>query len=199
MTATKKEIAAHYDRGNDFFRAFLGPRMKYTSGIFTHVDCTLEEAQDNKMATICRKLRLKKGMRMLDIGCGWGTLAGFAYQKVGAKAVGVTLSDEGAAWARSNNPGPEFIISDYRDCPEDEVCCCARTCAQVHNPPLSRAHVHDPLRMRACIYDYKLDYKRCTAHHTEFQVSGDLMHRDGGARGTCQLSEVHGEGRSPAD
>ena len=46
---SKKEIADHYDRGNDFFRAFLGPRMKYTSAIFTHVDCTLEEAQDNKM------------------------------------------------------------------------------------------------------------------------------------------------------
>ena len=92
---------------------------RYTSGIFTHVDCTLEEAQDNKMATICRKLRLKPGMRMLDIGCGWGTLAGYAYREIGAKSVGVTLSDEGAAWARSHNPGPEFIISDYRDCPED--------------------------------------------------------------------------------
>lgn len=116
---SKKEIADHYDRGNDFFRAFLGPRMKYTSAIFNSPDCSLEEAQDNKMATICRKLRLKAGMRMLDIGCGWGTLAGYAHRVVGAEASGVTLSDEGAAWARSHNPGPDFIISDYRDMPED--------------------------------------------------------------------------------
>ena len=117
---SKKEIADHYDRGNDFFRAFLGPRMVYTSGIFTSTNCTLEEAQDRKMSTICKKLRLKPGMRMLDIGCGWGTLAGYAYNNYKAKAVGVTLSDEGAAWANAHNPGPEYVISDYRDMPEND-------------------------------------------------------------------------------
>ena len=181
---SKKEIADHYDRGNDFFRAFLGPRMKYTSGIFTHVDCTLEEAQDNKMATICRKLRLKKGMRMLDIGCGWGTLAGFAHQKVGAKAVGVTLSDEGAAWARSNNPGPEFIISDYRDCPEDEVCCYARTCAQVHKPPLSPAHVQIPC---ACTRVYTIINLIITLYRTPRRIPSSRRSRASRWRSTWDL------------
>ena len=57
---------------------------------------------------------------MLDIGCGWGTLAGYAFNNYKAQAVGVTLSDEGAAWANAHNPGPEYVISDYRDMPEDE-------------------------------------------------------------------------------
>jgi cyclopropane fatty-acyl-phospholipid synthase-like methyltransferase len=114
---SKKEIADHYDRGNDFFRAFLGPRMLYTSAIYHKTDETLEQAQDNKMRTIWGKLRTKPGDRVLDIGCGWGTTAAFAEREFQAKAVGVTLSDEGAAWSRKNNAGPEFLVCDYRDIP----------------------------------------------------------------------------------
>jgi hypothetical protein len=73
---TKKEIEEHYNRGNDFFNAFLGPRMVYTSAVFESDTDTLETAQDNKMRKICEKLRLKPGDKVMDIGCGWGTLAG---------------------------------------------------------------------------------------------------------------------------
>ena len=126
---TKREIADHYDRGNDFFNAFLGPRMIYTSAVFESENDTLESAQDNKMRKICEKVRLKKGDRMLDIGCGWGTLVGYAYRQFQACATGVTLSKEGAKWSTDNNkpkeptPGKgsvDFIVTDYRDIPDGE-------------------------------------------------------------------------------
>src|SRR5688572_13268672 len=71
----RRIVREHYDRGNDFFGWFLGERMVYTSGFFEHPGETLEQAQDNKMNLVCRKLQLEKGERLLDIGCGWGTLA----------------------------------------------------------------------------------------------------------------------------
>jgi cyclopropane fatty-acyl-phospholipid synthase-like methyltransferase len=116
---SKKEIADHYDMGNDFFGAFLGPRMKYTSAIYTDTKCTLEEAQDNKMMIIHEKVRVKPGDRVLDIGCGWGTLAGHAAREFGADSTGVTLSVEGAKWCRENNPEANFLLCDYRDIPAD--------------------------------------------------------------------------------
>ena len=121
---TKREIADHYDRGNDFFNAFLGERMVYTSAVFEKDDDTLETAQDNKMRKICEKLRLKPGDRLLDIGCGWGTLVGYANRHFHARATGVTLSQEGAKWSREHNKAEEgkgsvdFIVTDYRDIPE---------------------------------------------------------------------------------
>ena len=69
-------IRDHYDRGNDFFGSFLGDRMIYTSAYFKTGDECLESAQDQKLNRVCNKLQLKQGERLLDIGCGWGTLAG---------------------------------------------------------------------------------------------------------------------------
>ena len=71
--------------GNDFFGAFMGPLMIYTSAIFHGLHQTLEQAQVNKLDAICEKLHLKKGASMLDIGCGWGTLVRHAASKFGAK------------------------------------------------------------------------------------------------------------------
>jgi len=123
--ATKKEIAEHYDRGNDFFACFLGPRMVYTSAIFKDLNETLEKAQDNKMDMVCDKLHVKKGDRFLDIGCGWGTLARHAAKKYGAEASAVTLSVEGGQWCRDQNKADgltekqsKVLVCDYRDIPD---------------------------------------------------------------------------------
>jgi cyclopropane fatty-acyl-phospholipid synthase-like methyltransferase len=129
IKATAHEIADHYDRGNDFFNAFLGPMMIYTSAFYQGLDQNLEQAQINKLNMLCEKVHLKPGMTFLDIGCGWGTLARHAASQFGAKATGVTLSAEGAAWCReqANKEGLsetqcEILNCDYReiDCDKKE-------------------------------------------------------------------------------
>jgi len=122
VSATTKEIAEHYDRGNDFFNAFLGPSMIYTSAFYHGTEQTLEQAQENKLNMLCEKMHLfKPGMRHLDIGCGWGTLVRHAAKKFGAQSKGVTLSKEGAAWCREQNVKEglkpeqcEILNCDYR-------------------------------------------------------------------------------------
>lgn len=125
VKSTTKEIAEHYDRGNDFFNAFMGPSMVYTSGVYRG-DQSLEDAQFNKMSMICDKLMVKEGERFLDIGCGWGTLVRHAAREYGATAVGVTLSKEGAAWCNQKNEEEglaervTIIHKDYREIPPME-------------------------------------------------------------------------------
>jgi len=125
IAATAHEIADHYDRGNDFFNAFLGPKMIYTSAFYQGLDQNLEQAQDNKLNMLCEKVMLKPGMTFLDIGCGWGTLVRWAAKQFGARASGVTLSAEGAAWCRAQAKADGlteeqcYIYNcDYREIPE---------------------------------------------------------------------------------
>lgn len=96
----KRFIQFHYDVGNDFYRLFLDPEMQYSCAHFPEWDATLEEAQVNKLDLICRKLRLKPGERMLDIGCGWGGLLCHAVRHYGVEGHGVTLSEEQLAFAQ---------------------------------------------------------------------------------------------------
>jgi len=96
----KRFIQFHYDVGNDFYRLFLDPEMQYSCAHFPSWDATLEEAQTFKLDMICRKLRLKPGERMLDIGCGWGGLLCHAVRHYGVIGHGVTLSEEQMAFAR---------------------------------------------------------------------------------------------------
>lgn len=83
-------------RGNDFYNWFLGPRMIYTSGVVTdeNKEESLEELQDNKLALVCHKLDLQPEDRLLDIGCGWGTLTTYAAKNFGCDVTGVTLARE---------------------------------------------------------------------------------------------------------
>ena len=88
----KDFIEFHYDVGNDFYALFLGEEMQYTCAYFTRHDNSLNQAQQDKMEMICRKLRLQQGEKLLDIGCGWGGLICYAARQYGVKAHGVTLS-----------------------------------------------------------------------------------------------------------
>lgn len=94
-------IQFHYDVGNDFYKLFLGREMQYTCAYFQDWNNSLDQAQRDKMDMICRKLRLKPGEKMLDIGCGWGGLIRYAAQNYGVKAHGITLSKEQHDYAQA--------------------------------------------------------------------------------------------------
>jgi cyclopropane-fatty-acyl-phospholipid synthase len=94
-----RAIAHHYDVSNDFYALFLDPLMVYTCAYYRDPDATLEQAQADKLELVCRKLRLAAGESLLDIGCGWGSLAIWAAQHHGVRAHGVTLSKAQADYA----------------------------------------------------------------------------------------------------
>lgn len=106
----------HYDLGNDLYEAMLDSRMVYTCGYWKDAK-TLDEAQVAKLDLVCRKIGLKKGDRVLDIGCGWGSFAKFAAERYGAEVVGITISKEQAILATERCKGLpiEIRVQDYRD------------------------------------------------------------------------------------
>lgn len=115
----------HYDIGNDLYERMLDPTMTYTCGYWKDAD-TLAEAQEAKLDLICRKIGLKKGDRVLDIGCGWGSFLIYAAERYGAHGVGLTISREQAAVARERAKGLpiEIRVQDYRavsDGPYDHI------------------------------------------------------------------------------
>ncbi|MEK9721332.1 MAG: cyclopropane fatty acyl phospholipid synthase [Quisquiliibacterium sp.] len=106
----------HYDIGNDVFEAMLDSRMIYSCAYWENAS-TLEQAQEHKLELICRKLQLKPGQRLLDIGCGWGGLARFAAERYGVSVVGITVSREQQALAIERCKGlpVEIQLIDYRE------------------------------------------------------------------------------------
>jgi len=113
---SRRVAERHYDLGNDFFEAMLDPSMQYSCAYFR--DTTdLAEAQKLKLDLICRKLGLQRGMRLLDIGCGWGGLAGYAARHHGCQVVGITVSRQQQAYAEAACRGlpVEIRLQDYRD------------------------------------------------------------------------------------
>ena len=107
---------AHYDLGNDLFRAMLGKRLVYSCAYWRNAD-NLDDAQLAKLELICRKLQLQPGMRVLDIGCGWGETLKYAAENYGVSGVGVTVSEEQAQFAVELCSGLpiEIRVQDYRD------------------------------------------------------------------------------------
>ena len=93
-------ISHHYDVSNRFYEWVLGPSMAYTCACYPTADASLEEAQEHKFGLVARKLGLRPGMRLLDVGCGWGGMVIHAAREYGVKALGVTLSEQQAAWAQ---------------------------------------------------------------------------------------------------
>jgi cyclopropane-fatty-acyl-phospholipid synthase len=114
----RREVAPHYDLGNDLFEAMLDkPYMVYTCGYWRGGARTLEAAQLAKLDLICRKLTLEPGLRVLDIGCGWGGFARFAAERYGVHVTGITLSREQARLAADRVAGlpVDIRVQDYRD------------------------------------------------------------------------------------
>ncbi|MET7330590.1 cyclopropane-fatty-acyl-phospholipid synthase family protein [Nonomuraea sp. NPDC005650] len=119
-------IHHHYDVSNRFYEWVLGPSMAYTCAVFPSEDATLEEAQYTKFDLVARKLDLKPGMRLLDVGCGWGGMVMHAAKHYGVKALGVTLSRQQAEWAQKAiaeaglQDLAEVRYMDYRDVQESD-------------------------------------------------------------------------------
>jgi cyclopropane-fatty-acyl-phospholipid synthase len=117
-------ISRHYDVSNRFYELVLGPSMTYTCACFPAADATLEQAQEHKHDLVCRKLGLRPGMRLLDVGCGWGGMVLHAARHYGVRAIGVTLARKQAEWgskaiAEAGLDGvAEVRHGDYRDVPE---------------------------------------------------------------------------------
>jgi cyclopropane-fatty-acyl-phospholipid synthase len=116
-----RAVRHHYDVSNEFFELFLGPTMVYSCAIFSRGAQTLEQAQEEKLETVARKLGLKQGDRVLDVGCGWGGFPLWAATKHGADVVGITLSPPQAEKARQRAEEAgvadrvEIRVMDYRD------------------------------------------------------------------------------------
>ncbi|WP_431633897.1 cyclopropane fatty acyl phospholipid synthase [Dyella sp. KULCS107] len=114
------EVAeTHYNLGNDLFRAMLGKRLVYSCGYWAQAE-NLDDAQEAKLDLVCRKLGLRPGQRVLDIGCGWGEALKFAAERYGVEGVGITVSTEQAAFASELCQGLpiEIRVQDYRELDE---------------------------------------------------------------------------------
>ena len=113
---SRRNIAAHYDLGNEFYRRWLDRGMNYSSGIYDAPDRELEDAQTAKLERIAALLDVKPGHRVLEIGCGWGALAEHLVDRHGCAVTGLTLSAEQKAYADARlGPAAEFRLQDYRD------------------------------------------------------------------------------------
>ncbi|MEW9571101.1 cyclopropane fatty acyl phospholipid synthase [Rhodanobacter sp. Si-c] len=110
---------AHYDLGNDLFHAMLGKRLVYSCGYWAQAG-NLDDAQEAKLDLVCRKLQLKPGQRVLDIGCGWGEALKYAAEKYGVSGVGITVSEQQAGFARELCRGlpVEVRLQDYHEIDE---------------------------------------------------------------------------------
>jgi cyclopropane-fatty-acyl-phospholipid synthase len=117
----RRSVRHHYDVSNDFFKLFLGEEMTYSCAIFSRGAKTLEEAQEAKLELVCTKLGLKPGMRVLDVGCGWGSFAVHAAREHGAHVTGITLSEPQAVGARERAAAAgvgdhvDILVADYRE------------------------------------------------------------------------------------
>jgi cyclopropane-fatty-acyl-phospholipid synthase len=122
----RQAISHHYDVSNTFYEWLLGPSMAYTCAVYPGLNATLEEAQFAKHDLVARKLALRPGMRLLDVGCGWGGMVMHAAQHYGVRALGVTLSRRQAEWAqkaiaeRGLSDLAEVRHLDYREVEDSE-------------------------------------------------------------------------------
>jgi cyclopropane-fatty-acyl-phospholipid synthase len=124
ITRDSRAISHHYDVSNRFYEWLLGPSMAYTCAVYPREGASLEEAQEEKVDLVCRKLDLQPGQRLLDVGCGWGTMVLHAAKHYGVRVVGVTLSRQQAEYGQKKiaelglSDLAEIRHDDYRNVPE---------------------------------------------------------------------------------
>ena len=175
-------ISHHYDVSNRFYELVLGPSMTYTCAVYPTADATLEQAQAEKYDLICRKLDLKPGQRLLDVGCGWGGMVRHAAREYGVRALGVTLSRQQASWAKEaidrDRLGDlaEVRHLDYRDVLEtgfDAVSSIGLTeHIGVRNYPAYFAHLRDRLAPGGRLLNHCI-----TRSHNRRQDIGSFLDR----------------------
>ena len=113
-TIRRRTVSECYDVGNDFFQWMLGPSMVYTCAIWPHADASLEEAQENKLRIVTEKARIEPGHRVLDMGCGWGTLCDYIRRNTRAGRVkGIALARNQIDWAKAHYPDGDFEYLNY--------------------------------------------------------------------------------------
>jgi cyclopropane-fatty-acyl-phospholipid synthase len=182
MTRDAEAIHHHYDVSNEFYRYVLGPSMAYTCAVFPREEATLEEAQYEKFDLVARKLDLKPGQRLLDVGCGWGGMVRHAAKEYGVKALGVTLSAPQASWGKEaiDRDGlgdlAEVRHLDYRDVFEtgfDAISSIGLTeHIGVRNYPSYFGFLHDHLRPEGRLLNHSI-----TRHHNRREETGPFIDR----------------------
>jgi cyclopropane-fatty-acyl-phospholipid synthase len=175
-------IHHHYDVSNAFYEYVLGPSMTYTCAVYPTDDATLEQAQFYKYDLVAQKLGLEPGMRLLDVGCGWGGMVRHAAEHYGVKTLGVTLSREQATWAqeRIKKMGLDHLAevrhSDYREVSEtgfDAVSSIGLTeHIGVKNYPAYFGFLHDRLRPQGRLLNHCI-----TRAHNKHQETGAFIDR----------------------
>lgn len=117
ITRSTESVHRHYDIGNDLYEAMLDKRLLYTCAYYGNGAKTLEQAQDAKLELVCQKVGLRPGMRVLDLGCGWGGFASYAAEKHGVEVVAYTVAQEQVKLARERyaHLPVEFRLEDYRN------------------------------------------------------------------------------------
>ncbi len=178
-----ESITHHYDVSNDFYEKVLGPSMAYTCAVFPKEDASLEEAQEEKFDLVARKLGLTSGMRLLDVGCGWGGMVRHAAKHYGVTAVGVTLSEQQAAWASEEierqglSARAQVLHSDYRDSPGSEYDAISSIGLLEHvglkQYPSYFRYLHSLLRDGGRLLNHSIT----RAHNDTHIVTGDFIDR----------------------
>ena len=175
-------ISHHYDVSNRFYELVLGPSMTYTCAVYPHAGATLEQAQAEKYDLVCRKLDLRPGQRLLDVGCGWGGMVRHASRHYGVHALGVTLSAQQAEWGKAaiDREGlgdlAEVRHLDYRDVMESDFDAVSSIGLTEHvgvrNYPAYFAHLRDRLRPEGRLLNHCI-----TRSHNRRQDIGAFLDR----------------------